>query len=598
MKMFSNNDSVNIWIEKMAKLLNPEKIILLDGSESQLKNLKQQAIETGELIKLNEDILPDCYLHRSNPNDVARVEERTFICCEKEENAGPTNNWMQPDKAYNLLYEIANNSYKNRTMYIIPFLMGPMNSPFSKFGVEITDSLYVALNMSIMTRIGNKVLDSLGNTDNWVRCLNCKCDLNPDKKYICHFPQDNTVISVNSCYGGNALLSKKSFALRIASNLGKNEGWLAEHMLILGIENPNKEVKYICAAFPSACGKTNLAMLIPPKYYQDKGYKVWCVGDDIAWLRKGPDGRLYAINPENGFFGVAPGTNKDSNPNALASTRKGTIFTNVALNLDDNTVWWRGLTKTPPTNALDWKGQPIDVSNTNDAAHPNSRFTAPAKNCPCISSEFDNPMGIPISAIIFGGRRSQLTPLVYQARNWNHGVFIGSTMSSETTAASSGKLGVVRRDPMAMLPFCGYNMGDYWQHWIDIGNNLDDDKKPKIFNVNWFRKDNDGNFLWPGFGDNFRVLEWILNRCEDKVPAKDTEIGYIPYLNDINLSEINNFSNSNLYSLLSIEKNLWKEEVNNIEKFYTKFGNHIPKELIRELDNLKNNFELNPILSK
>ena len=512
---------------------------------------------------------------------------------EKAYERVPTNNWMDPAEAYKMLYDIARDSYKGRTMYIIPYSMGPVGSPFSKIGVELTDSIYVVLNMAIMTRIGKKVMDTLGDSNDWVRGLHCSCDIDPEKRYICQFPQDNTIISVNSAYGGNVLLGKKCFALRIASYQGWKESWQAEHMLILGLENPKGEVKYICAAFPSACGKTNLAMLIPPEGYRNKGYKIWCVGDDISWIRKGPDGRLYAINPENGFFGVAPGTNEKSNPNALAATRKNTIFTNVALNLDNNTVWWEGLDKNPPENAIDWQGRPWNGKTSEEkGAHPNSRFTAPAVNCPCISSEFENPAGVPISAIVFGGRRAKLAPLVYQSRSWNHGVFVGSIMASETTAAAAGAVGVVRRDPMAMLPFCGYNMADYWQHWIDIGAGLDEDKAPKIFNVNWFRKDDDGNFLWPGFGDNMRVLEWIIKRCEGKVDAEETAIGFVPKAEDINLEGIEDeVSEDQLKEILSVDNSLWEDEAKGIEEFYAKFGDRLPKALSDELSTLKANLE-------
>ena len=562
MKHLTQNKTVIDWIEEKIALVSPDEVMWIDGSEEQLDALRAKACETGEMTKLNEDLLPGCLLHRTKPNDVARVENRTFICAESADQAGPTNNWMDPAEAYKMLYDIARDSYKGRTMYIIPYSMGPVGSPFSKIGVELTDSIYVVLNMAIMTRIGKKVMDTLGDSNDWVRGLHCSCDIDPEKRYICQFPQDNTIISVNSAYGGNVLLGKKCFALRIASYQGWKESWQAEHMLILGLENPKGEVKYICAAFPSACGKTNLAMLIPPEGYRNKGYKIWCVGDDISWIRKGPDGRLYAINPENGFFGVAPGTNEKSNPNALAATRKNTIFTNVALNLDNNTVWWEGLDKNPPENAIDWQGRPWNGKTSEEkGAHPNSRFTAPAVNCPCISSEFENPAGVPISAIVFGGRRAKLAPLVYQSRSWNHGVFVGSIMASETTAAAAGAVGVVRRDPMAMLPFCGYNMADYWQHWIDIGAGLDEDKAPKIFNVNWFRKDDDGNFLWPGFGDNMRVLEWIIKRCEGKVDAEETAIGFVPKAEDINLEGIEDeVSEDQLKEILSVDNSLWEDE--------------------------------------
>ncbi|MEF2768604.1 MAG: phosphoenolpyruvate carboxykinase (GTP) [Acutalibacteraceae bacterium] len=593
MKHLTQNKTVIDWIEEKIALVSPDKVMWIDGSEEQLDALRAEACKTGEMIKLNEDLLPGCLLHRTKPNDVARVENRTFICAESADQAGPTNNWMDPAEAYKMLYDIAKDSYKGRTMYVIPYSMGPVGSPFSKIGIELTDSIYVVLNMAIMTRIGKKVIDTLGDSNDWVRGLHCSCDIDPEKRYICQFPQDNTIISVNSAYGGNVLLGKKCFALRIASYQGWKEGWQAEHMLILGLENPKGEVKYICAAFPSACGKTNLAMLIPPEGYRNKGYKIWCVGDDISWIRKGPDGRLYAINPENGFFGVAPGTNEKSNPNALAATRKNTIFTNVAHNLDNNTVWWEGLDKNPPENAVDWQGRPWNGKTSEEkGAHPNSRFTAPAVNCPCISSEFENPAGVPISAIVFGGRRAKLAPLVYQSRSWNHGVFVGSIMASETTAAAAGAVGVVRRDPMAMLPFCGYNMADYWQHWIDIGAGLDEDKAPKIFNVNWFRKDDDGNFLWPGFGDNMRVLEWIIKRCEGMVDADETAIGFVPKAEDINLAGIEDeVSEAQLKEILSVDNSLWDDEAKGIEEFYSKFGDRLPKALSDELNTLKANLE-------
>ena len=549
MKHLTQNKTVIDWIEEKIALVSPDEVMWIDGSEEQLDALRAKACETGEMTKLNEDLLPGCLLHRTKPNDVARVENRTFICAESADQAGPTNNWMDPAEAYKMLYDIARDSYKGRTMYIIPYSMGPVGSPFSKIGVELTDSIYVVLNMAIMTRIGKKVMDTLGDSNDWVRGLHCSCDIDPEKRYICQFPQDNTIISVNSAYGGNVLLGKKCFALRIASYQGWKESWQAEHMLILGLENPKGEVKYICAAFPSACGKTNLAMLIPPEGYRNKGYKIWCVGDDISWIRKGPDGRLYAINPENGFFGVAPGTNEKSNPNALAATRKNTIFTNVALNLDNNTVWWEGLDKNPPENAIDWQGRPWNGKTSEEkGAHPNSRFTAPVVNCPCISSEFENPAGVPISAIVFGGRRAKLAPLVYQSRSW--------------------------------------------QHWIDIGAGLDEDKAPKIFNVNWFRKDDDGNFLWPGFGDNMRVLEWIIKRCEGKVDAEEPAIGFVPKAEDINLEGIEDeVSEDQLKEILSVDNSLWEDEAKGIEEFYAKFGDRLPKALSDELNTLKANLE-------
>ena len=582
----TKNQSVLKWIDEMKALVTPDNLVWIDGSDAQIEDLRKEACSTGEMIKLNQDKLPNCYLHRTAVNDVARVEGRTYICSRKEEDAGPTNNWMDPTKAYEMLYGIAKGSYKGRTMYVIPYSMGPVGSPFAKIGVELTDSIYVVLNMAIMTRVGNAVWEALGDSTEWVKGLHCKCNIEEENRYICHFPEDDTIISVNSGYGGNVLLGKKCFALRIASYLGKNQGWMAEHMLILGVQYPNGEVKYVAAAFPSACGKTNLAMLIPPEVYQKKGYKVWTVGDDIAWMHIGEDGRLWAINPENGYFGVAPGTNAKSNPNALATTREGTIFTNVAHNLDDNTVWWEGLDKNPPENAVDWTGEPWNGKTSDKkGAHPNSRFTAPARNCPCISDEFDKGTGVPISAIIFGGRRAQTTPLVYQSRDWNNGVFVGSIMASETTAAATGAVGVVRRDPMAMLPFCGYHMGDYFKHWIEMGQKLGD-KAPKIFNVNWFRLDEEGHFIWPGFGDNLRVVEWILKRCSGEVDAVETAIGYVPKAEDINLEGLD-FSIDTLKSILEVKNDQWMKEAEGIEEFYKKFGDKLPQELKDQLAGLK-----------
>ena len=581
----TKNKMLLSWIEEMAALTTPDKIVWITGDPKQLDELRKQALATGELYKLNEEKLPDCYLHRTAVNDVARVEHRTFICSRKEKDAGPTNNWMAPKEAYEKLGKLFSKSMKGRTMYVIPYSMGPVGSKFSKIGIELTDSIYVVMNMVIMTRVGNEVLDALGNSNDFVRGLHGKADIDEENRYICHFPEDNTIWSVNSGYGGNVLLGKKCFALRIASYQGKNENWMAEHMLILGVEYPDGETKYIAAAFPSACGKTNLAMLIPPEVFAGKGYKVWTVGDDIAWIRKGPDGRLWAINPENGFFGVAPGTNIKSNPNALHATEKGTIFTNVVHNLENNTVWWEGLDKNPPTKALNWKGEPWTAESGEKGAHPNSRFTAPATNCPSISKEFDSPNGVPLSAIIFGGRRAKTAPLVYQSLDWVNGVFVGSIMASETTAAASGAVGVVRRDPMAMLPFCGYNMGDYFQHWLNIGKDVGN-KVPKIFHVNWFRLDDEGHFLWPGFGENLRVLLWILKRCEDKVGAVETPIGYLPKPEDISLEGID-VTKETLKELLSVDKDLWLEDTVRIEEFYNKIGDTVPKELWNELAKLK-----------
>ncbi len=584
MSALTTNKAILNWLDEQVKMLKPDEVVWIDGSEEQYAALRKEAVETGEMTLLNQEKLPGCLLHRTAENDVARVENRTFICTPTRKEAGPTNNWVEPGEMYAKLNALYDGAMKGRTMYVIPYSMSVVGSPFAKVGIEVTDSIYVVLNMAIMTRVGKEVLDVFGDDPNFIKGTHAKKDVNPEERYIVQFPQDNTICSVNSAYGGNVLLGKKCFALRIASYLGRNEGWMAEHMLILGIENPNGEIRYLTAAFPSACGKTNLAMLIPPEGYKKAGYKVWCVGDDIAWLRIGPDGRLWAVNPENGFFGVAPGTNEKSNPNALASTKKNAIFTNVALNLDDNTVWWEGLDKNPPEHAIDWKGNPWNgKESTEKGAHPNSRFTAPAINCPCISPEFNNPQGVPISAIVFGGRRAKTAPLVYQSFDWNHGVFVGSIMASETTAAAAGAVGVVRRDPMAMLPFCGYNMGDYFGHWIEMGKKIPN--KPKIFNVNWFRTDEDGHFIWPGFGDNLRVLEWIMKRAFDEVDAVETEIGYMPKPEDINIEGLSDVTLDTMKSLLSVDKELWKEDVKNIKEFYAKFDEFdtLPQELKDEL---------------
>lgn len=579
----TNNKKVLNWLDEMVALTKPDKVVWVDGSEAQLEQFRKEAVEDGTLIKLNEEKLPGCYLHRTAVNDVARVEGRTFICSRKQEDAGPTNNWMDPKEMYAKLTKLYDGSMKGRTMYVTPFIMGPANSPFSKVGIELTDSLYVVLNMAIMTRMGDIALKEIGEDGDFTKCLHARKEINEDERYIVQFPEDNTIWSINSGYGGNVLLGKKCLALRIASYLGKKEGWMAEHMLILGLQNPQGEIKYVSAAFPSACGKTNLAMLIPPKAFP--GYKVWTVGDDIAWMKIGEDGRLWAVNPEAGFFGVAPGTSEKTNPNALATTKSNTIFTNVALR-DDNTVWWEGMGEDAPAHAIEWKGEDWTPADGTKAAHPNSRFTAPAKQCPCISPEWENPQGVPISAIIFGGRRAKTAPLVYQARDWNHGVFIGSTMASETTAAASGAVGVVRRDPMAMRPFCGYHMGDYFQHWLDMGKKIPN--PPKIFHVNWFRLDDEGHFMWPGFGDNLRVLNWIIDRCEGKVDAKETAIGYLPYEKDINTDGLD-VSAETLSELLSVDKAVWKEEIGAIKEFYADFGDRLPGELKDQLATLEAN---------
>lgn len=588
----TRNKYVNDWIKEMAELTCPDNIVWIDGSQEQTDLLRLQALSTGELIKLNEELLPNCYLHRTAVNDVARVEDRTYICTEKREDTGAVNNWMAPADCYAKLGKLFRGSMKGQTMYVIPYSMGIVGSEFAKIGIELTDSIYVVLNMLIMTRAGREVIGALADDDNgFVKGLHARADLNLENRYICHFPEDNTIWSVNSGYGGNVLLGKKCFALRIASYLGRKEGWMAEHMLILGIEYPDGEIKYISAAFPSACGKTNLAMLVPPEFLAKKGYKVWCVGDDIAWLRVGEDGRLWAINPEYGFFGVAPGTNEKSNPNALATTRRDTIFTNVVHDFKHNTVWWEGLDNNPPVHAIDWTGKKWDYTKYNKkdsstaGAHPNSRFTAMAINCPCISSEFNNPNGVPISAIVFGGRRAKTAPLVYQSTDWENGVFVGSIMASETTAAQAGAVGVVRRDPMAMLPFTGYDMGDYFAHWISMGKKIG--RQPKIFNVNWFRLDENGHFIWPGFGENLRVLLWILARCDNKVDADLTPIGYVPKPEDINIEGLDGITTDTIRELLHVDRDLWLADAADVDKFYGKIGARVPAEMYHQLDAMK-----------
>ena len=603
----TNNPNVLKWVDEMVALTKPDKVVWIDGSKEQLDALTDEVCSLPEgnrdkMYRLNQEKLPGCLYHRTLPNDVARVEDRTFICTPTKEEAGPTNNWMDPKEMYAKLTPLYDGVMKGRTMYVIPYSMGPIGSPLAKVGVELTDSIYVVLNMNIMTRMGKQAFENLGDTSNdFVRGLHSKADVDPENRYIVQFPQDNTIWSINSAYGGNVLLGKKCFALRIASYQGKNEGWMAEHMLILGVKKPDGKVVYITAAFPSACGKTNLAMLIPPKAYKDKGYEVFTVGDDIAWMKPGADGRLYAINPENGFFGVAPGTNAKSNYNALASTMKNTIFTNVALNNADNTVWWEGLDKNPPEDATEWKGAKVNGKEYTSVigadgkpqklAHPNSRFTAPAVNCPCVSPEFNNPNGVPVSAIIFGGRRASTTPLVYQSFDWTHGTYIGSAVSSETTAAAVGAVGVLRHDPMAMKPFIGYNVGDYWAHWLEMGEKLGD-KAPKIFNVNWFKQDEEGHFMWPGFGDNMRVLDWIIKRCEGTIDAEETAIGYLPKKGDINLEGIEDeVTPEILDKLLYVDKDLWKKEIAEMRRYYKEDisgkGGHIPAALIAQLDKLE-----------
>ena len=588
MTNMTTNKSILKWIDENVALCRPDKVVWIDGSDEQRDALRAEACSTGEMIKLNEEKCPGCYLHRTAVNDVARVESRTFICTRKKEDAGNINNWIDPVECYERLTKLYRGSMQGKTMYIIPYSMGIVGSEFAKYGLEITDSIYVVLNMLIMTRVGLNVLEAIGDSEDWIRGLHSKADLDENNRYICQFPEDNTIWSVNSGYGGNVLLGKKCFALRIASWLGRKEGWMAEHMLILGVEYPDGDIKYVTAAFPSACGKTNLAMMIPPEIFRKKGYKVWTVGDDIAWLRIGEDGRLYAMNPENGFFGVAPGTNKKSNPNALATCQEGAIFTNVCHNLDDNTVWWEGLDNNPPHHAENWRGEIWDYTKYDKAdkvgtsgAHPNSRFTAKATNCPCLSSEFNNPKGVPVSAIIFGGRRAKTAPLVYQSTSWQNGTFVGSIMASETTAAAAGAVGVVRRDPMAMRPFVGYNMGDYWAHWLEMGTKIP--HAPKIFHVNWFRTDDEGNFIWPGFGENLRVVLWILDRVAGKVGADITPIGYVPKAEDINVEGLDGVTTDTIRELLSIDTESWLADVENIKEFYNLVGDRVPDALWDEL---------------
>ncbi len=605
----TKNQKVLDWVQECIDLCKPDKVVWIDGSQEQLDELIKEVTslpdgDPNKMWHLNEEKLPGCLYHRTAVNDVARVEDRTFICTKTKEDAGPTNNWMDPQEMYAKLRPMYDGAMKGQTMYVIPYSMGPVASPISKVGVELTDSIYVVLNMNIMTRMGKAAFDKLGDSNDFVRGLHSKANVDPENRYIVQFPEDNTIWSINSAYGGNVILSKKCFALRIASFQGKNEGWMAEHMLILGVQKPNGETKYITAAFPSACGKTNLAMLIPPEGYRKNGYKVFTVGDDIAWLKPGKDGRLYAINPENGFFGVAPGTNEKSNPNALAATKKNAIFTNVARDNSDNTVWWEKLSDKAPEDATEWTGikcngvewtSQIDekTGKKKVLAHPNSRFTAPAVNCPCLSPEFDNPDGVPITAMIFGGRRASTTPLVYQSFDWTHGTYMGSAVSSETTAAATGAVGVLRHDPMAMKPFIGYNVGDYWAHWLEMGEKLGD-KAPKIFNVNWFKQDENGNFIWPGFGDNMRVLDWIIKRCEGEVDAVETPIGFLPKKGDINTEGIEDEVTPEIMDkLLDVDTELWKKEIAEMRRYYDEDiaakGGRVPQALRDVLDKIEAN---------
>jgi len=571
------NKHVQAFVEETAKLTQPDRIWWCDGSEMEKDALTHEACAKGILIKLNQEKWPGCYYHRSNSNDVARVEQCTFICSSTEEEAGPTNNWMEPKEMYARLKGLLKGAMKGRTMYVVPYLMGPSGSPLTKVGIEITDSLYVVLSMRIMTRMGEVAYQQLGDDNKFNRGIHSMLDVHPDRRYIAHFPEDNAIISVGSNYGGNVLLGKKCLALRIGTTLARKEGWMAEHMLILGVESPRGEKTYVAAAFPSACGKTNFAMMIPPEHF--KGWKVWTVGDDIAWMKPGPDGRLYAINPEAGYFGVVPGTNRQTNPNAMATISKDTIFTNVAL-LADGDIWWEGKDGAVPNECLDWKGDLWVKGSKEKAAHPNSRFAAPMRNNPVLDPEIESPTGVPIDAIIFGGRRASTMPLVFQAFNWIHGVYVGATMGSEMTAAAVGGLGQVRRDPMAMLPFCGFHMGDYFHHWLRMRSKLK--FPPRIFHVNWFRKDEKGNFLWPGFGENMRVLKWVVDRCRGNTGAYETTLGWVPHKRDVDLTGIKGFRHADWDKLMDVNVEEWRREVLSQDELFIKLYGHLPKEFIMQ----------------
>ncbi len=592
-KTLAASSLVTRWVDEMAALCQPDRVVWIDGGDEQRRALTAEACASGELIELDQNRHPGCYYHRSDPQDVARVEDKTFICCPDKNDAGTTNNWKAPEEAYAEAAGFFHASMRGRTMYVVPFMMGHAGSDFSKIGIELTDSIYVVLNMEIMCRVGKPVLDALGAGNGFTRCLHSKGTLDPDKRRILHFPQDNTVWSVNSAYGGNVLLGKKCLALRIASWMGRNEGWLAEHMLILGIESPGGGTEYIAAAFPSACGKTNLAMLIPPEGLRHKGYRIWTVGDDIAWIRPGSDGRLWAMNPEAGFFCVAPGTNSKSNPNGVETFKKNTIFTNVVLG-KDGTVWWEDGDGEPPADALDWRGRPWKPGMTDEngaavaGAHPNSRFTASFSQCPTALSGLNHRQGVPLSAILFGGRRERLAPLVYESTSWDHGVFVGASMASERTAAQIGKQGEVRRDPFAMLPFCGYNMADYFRHWIDIGHATPN--APKIFHVNWFRRDKNGRFLWPGFGENLRVLEWILQRAQGGGKYQETPIGNVPTPDALDMTGLN-LAPGVMEELLTVNPGDWKAEADDIAAFFDSLGPRMPAELHNELEALRQRLE-------
>jgi phosphoenolpyruvate carboxykinase (GTP) len=568
------------WVNDVAKMTRPQKVVWCDGSAAEYEGLIERMLDDGTLMRLNQEAYPDCYLHRSHPSDVARTEHLTFICSPERDDAGPTNNWMPPKEARDKVGKLFEGSMQSRTMYVVPYIMGPVESPYSKVGVEITDSPYVAASMRIMTRMGKVALDRLGTSDDFVPGLHSVGDLSPERRFILHFPEERLIWSIGSGYGGNALLGKKCFALRIASIMGRDQGWMAEHMLILGLEDPTGEVTYMAAAFPSACGKTNLAMLVSP--LEHLGYKVWTVGEDITWMQQGPDGRLWAINPEAGFFGVAPGTSLKTNPNMMGAIRQNSIFTNVAVT-PHGEPWWEGMDGPVPPQLTDWRGNPW-APGKEKAAHPNSRFTTPAHQCPSISSHWEDSQGVPISAIIFGGRRARVAPLVYQSFNWQHGVFMGASMASETTAAATGAVGVVRHDPMAMLPFCGYNMADYFGHWLEVGRSTS--QPPKIFQVNWFRTDAQGNFLWPGFGQNVRVLKWILERVRGGGKAVETPVGWIPTPDGIECEGLD-LPTSTLEELLQIDRADWENEVASQREFFAQFGSRLPREIQAEHEALQ-----------
>ncbi len=584
--MTTNNKALESWVAEVAALTKPDKIHWCDGSETEKKTIIAQMIKSGSLIPLNEQSHPGCYLHRSDPSDVARTEHLTFVCSKNKEDAGPNNNWLDPKEGHTKIDGLFAGCMRGRTMYVIPYCMGPIDSPLSRCGVEISDSPYVVVNMRIMTRMGAQALARIEREGTFVKGLHSTGDLSPERRFIMHFPEELTIKSIGSGYGGNALLGKKCHALRLGSWQARTEGWLAEHMLIVGIENPKGERHYVAAAFPSACGKTNLAMLIPPQAYREKGWKVFTVGDDIAWIHPGKDGRLYAINPEAGYFGVAPGTAANTNPTALNMLNRDAIFTNVAVTKDMQ-PWWEGLTKSAPEGLTDWQGRAWEAGK-GPAAHPNSRFTVSAKQCGSYTPAAEEPAGVPLSAIVFGGRRKELAPLVVESVSWAHGVFMGASVASETTAAATGAVGVVRRDPMAMQPFCGYNFGDYWSHWLSLGQKYN--KLPKIFHVNWFRQDKAGKFMWPGFGDNMRVLEWVLKRCEGKGDAVRTPLGYLPTPDAIN-TEGTGLTTETMRELLSIEAPAWKAEMTGIKEYFDKFGARMPADLMTEHKRILN--ELN-----